>query len=160
MEKANEIFTVLGEEYSISLATTKYVDGLLDDHTKLMTDSRFDEAYKFPEVVKAYAKCTKSRHRTEMASQQLARKTEAVKSETELMMKPWSVAKQAEKQNSRRDINRSWEPWDHTKIKFQREDILGNVVNQVMESVNIGQGRGWYIIPVGWLGIRSSSVVP
>lgn len=85
VEKAKDIFVALGEEYSSVLAT-KFVDGLADDSTKLLIDSQFDKAYHFPEVIKAYAKCTRSLRRKEMAFQRPARRKETTKSETELIM--------------------------------------------------------------------------
>lgn len=83
VEKASDLFAILGKEYSIILAT-KFVDGIVDDTTKIMIDAQFDEAYSFPAVIKAYEKCTKSLRRKEVAARR-PEERESTKSDAELM---------------------------------------------------------------------------
>jgi len=40
-----------------------------------MIDAQFEEAYRFPEVIKAYEKCTKSLRRKELATYRVEEKT-------------------------------------------------------------------------------------
>jgi len=68
VEKANNLFNVLGEEYSLVLAT-KFVDGIIDDNTKLTVDAQLDGAYNFPDMIKAYEKYTKFLRHREMMKQ-------------------------------------------------------------------------------------------
>ncbi|RPB26537.1 hypothetical protein L211DRAFT_847168 [Terfezia boudieri ATCC MYA-4762] len=68
IEKASDLFAMLGNEYSVMLAT-KFVDGIGDMSTKVTIDAQFEEAYQFPEMLRIYEKCTKSLRRTETASQ-------------------------------------------------------------------------------------------
>jgi len=100
VRKANDLFNILGEEYSLVLAT-KFVDGIIDDNTKLMVDAQLDGAYNFPDVIKAYEKCTKFFHCREMTRQRPEPiKDLSAKTETEMMVEAMKQNSQAMKQNS------------------------------------------------------------
>ncbi|RPB21110.1 hypothetical protein L211DRAFT_851839 [Terfezia boudieri ATCC MYA-4762] len=51
-----------------------------------MIDAQVDEAYKFPEVLKVYEKCTKSLRKKELAARKSENPGENIKSDTELML--------------------------------------------------------------------------
>ena len=59
IDKSNDLFTVLGEEYSMMLAT-KFMDGIRDPMTRVMVDSQVDEPYALPMVLRAFSKSTQS----------------------------------------------------------------------------------------------------
>jgi len=84
VERANDLFAILGNVYS-SVLSTKFVDGIVDRSTKISIDAQFDEAYRFPEVIQIYQKCTKSLRRTETVVQIPEESREHEKSETEIM---------------------------------------------------------------------------
>ncbi|KAF8446512.1 hypothetical protein BGX38DRAFT_1309683 [Terfezia claveryi] len=84
VEKASDIFATLGDEYSMMLAT-KFVDGIVDVSTKVTIDAQFDEAYRFPEMLRVYEKCTKSLRHTETASHRPEEIKEDTKIETEIL---------------------------------------------------------------------------
>ena len=70
VEKAIDLFALLGDEYSLVLAT-KFIDGIANDALRTIIDAQFDKAYSSVEVIKVYEKCTKSLRRQEIARQQL-----------------------------------------------------------------------------------------
>ena len=70
IDKSNDLFSILGEEYSMVLAT-KFMDGIRDPTTRVMVDSQVDEPYALPAVLRAFSKSTKSIRRQEMMSQKV-----------------------------------------------------------------------------------------
>ena len=69
------------------MLATKFVDGAADNTLKIMIDTQFDGAYRFPNVIKAYEKCTKSLRRQEMSRQRPEDPAKEVfKSSQELML--------------------------------------------------------------------------
>jgi len=85
VEKANDIFNVLGEEYFLVLAT-KFVDGIIDDNAKLTVDAQLDEVYNFLDVIKAYEKYTKFLCHREMMKQRPEPVKDSSKTEQEMMV--------------------------------------------------------------------------
>ena len=70
IDKSNDLFAILGEEYSMVLAT-KFMDGIRDPMTRVMVDSQVDEPYALPAVLRAFSKSTKSIRQQELMSQQV-----------------------------------------------------------------------------------------
>ena len=129
VEKANDLFNVLGEEYSLVLAT-KFVDGIIDDNTKLTVDAQLDEAYNFPDVIKAYEKCTKFLRRREMMKQRPEPIKDSSKTEQEMMV-------EAMKQNS--------------QMVFQIGEVLKGLTLPKQQAERNFGGRGYQPI-VGTVG--------
>ena len=59
IDKSNDLFAILGEEYSMVLAT-KFMDGIRDPTTRVIVDSQVDEPYTLLAVLRAFLKSTKS----------------------------------------------------------------------------------------------------
>ena len=68
IDKSNDLFAVLGEEYSMVLAT-KFMDGIRDPMTRVMVDSQVDKPYALPAVLRVFSKSTKSICRQELINQ-------------------------------------------------------------------------------------------
>ena len=86
VDKANDLFATLGEEYSMVLAT-KFVDGIGDNIVKYLIDVQAEDVYRFPEVIKAFEKCMKSQQRRELAAQRLEESREVFNSNTEIIIR-------------------------------------------------------------------------
>ena len=67
MEKANELYTVLGEDHAISLAT-RFVDGINDRTVQIQVDTQMRGEYTpFAAVIQAYSYSTTTIRRQEVA---------------------------------------------------------------------------------------------
>lgn len=67
IEKANELYDILGDEYALSLST-KFVDGINDRAVQVHVDTQTSVRYaSFEEVIRAYTIATTSIRRQEMA---------------------------------------------------------------------------------------------
>jgi len=67
-DKANDLYTILGEEYSRRLAN-RFVDGIHDPALRDLVASQFDNNSAFPGALQAFWKCTTARRRIELAQQ-------------------------------------------------------------------------------------------
>ena len=67
-DKAKNLYTVLGNDYSRVLAN-KFVDGIKEPTMRALVDAQIDGRGLFPEVLKAFRRCTKSIRRSEAMNQ-------------------------------------------------------------------------------------------
>ncbi|KAF8415776.1 hypothetical protein EV426DRAFT_706543 [Tirmania nivea] len=120
--------------------------------TQIMIDSQFDEAYRSPEVIKVYVKCTKSLQGKELALQKAEGKKE-VKSENEIMLetmkhnsqmvfqvgemlKEMNIAKQAERRGYQPIVRTIGSQPNHTSM-------VGQVKEGYRRLVYGGPARPW-----------------
>ena len=134
IDKSNDLFAILGEEYSMVLAT-KFMYGIRDPTARGMVDSQVDEPYALPAVLRSFSKSTKSIRRHEMMSQQVDERRgnkmdagdimmEAMKNNQQMVCQVGEVNKELQRSGQSASSHRNHQP----QIGYQ--PIVGTVGQQ------------------------------